>query len=94
MVKLRDGAVLLACDVGKKSKIRTDGGEGWGVVMAIASLISVFNRYEFQILGANVVGARPDDLVIDALLDHVRAQPLVREMTNSGVNIAVGTPIM
>jgi hypothetical protein len=37
---------------------------------------------------------RADDLAVLALLDHVRRPAGVREMTNSGVNIAVGTPIM
>jgi hypothetical protein len=44
------------------------------------------------LLGAGVIGARADDLAVDALLDHVRAQPVVRAITNKGVNIAVGTP--
>jgi hypothetical protein len=47
-----------------------------------------------RIIGAGVVGARADDLAVDALLDHVRGPALVREITNSGVNMAVGTPIM
>ena len=51
-------------------------------------------RDEGLVLGAGVVGAGADDLAVDALLDHVRAQPEVRAITKSGVNIAVGTPIM
>ena len=60
----------------------------------VAFLLALRQRHELQILRPHVIGARADDLVVDALLDHVRRPAEVREITNSGVNIAVGTPIM
>src|SRR5579859_3910747 len=36
-----------------------------------ASLSPLLDRHELQVLGARVVRARPDDLAVDALLDHV-----------------------
>lgn len=50
-------------------------------------------RHPGEVFGASVIGGRANDLIVLALLDDMRAQPLVRAMTNSGVNIAVGTPI-
>ena len=38
----------------------------------IAGSLPAFERHELQVLGADVVGARADDLAVDALLDHVR----------------------
>jgi hypothetical protein len=57
-------------------------------------LFTVFNGHKLLVFGAGVVGAGANDLAVDALLDHVGDQPEVRAITNSGVNMSVGTPIM
>jgi len=52
--------------------------------------------HELEVLGAGVVGGRPDDLAVDALLDDVRRPAgWCGAMTNSGVkHYSFGTPIM
>src|SRR5436309_7862007 len=36
------------------------------------SLETLLERHEFSVIGAGVIGGRPDDLAVDPLLDHVR----------------------
>jgi hypothetical protein len=54
----------------------------------------LLDRHVRAIFRPDVIGARADDLAVLALFDHVRAPAVVRAMTNSGVNIGVGMPIM
>jgi hypothetical protein len=75
---------------GRPARPQAGAAAGW----AAGGSDALVDRHELQVFRTDVVGARADDLVVDALLDDVRAQPEVRAITNSGVNIAVGTPIM
>src|SRR5215469_15169499 len=38
----------------------------------VLALLALVDRHELEILGTYVVGRRPDDLAVGALLDHVR----------------------
>ena len=54
----------------------------------------MLDRHQDPILGADVIGAGTDDLAVERCSMTCAAQPVMRAMTNSGVNIGVGTPIM
>ena len=53
-----------------------------------------YGNVALRICWADIVGTRANQAIVVELLDHMAAQPLIRETANTGVNRSTSMPSM